>query len=334
MGHISSSESNEYNNTRKLSRKRGAEHEEKEDGEGIIDLPPTANSTTLTTPLTAHAATDQSMHTPEFKRHFVEFVPVDALMALLVATKGFNAAADVLIDEGVRSRLLMVHDGKDIEQKGWEARKERHKLVTRVIFLLNIKKVGDYACDWAANLVVVDIPEGIESIGERAFSYCYGLTIVSFPTTLTRIDNFAFSWRSSLENVDLLHTNLKKLGEWAFSGCDELKSMTIPDSLQTFGELIFIECQKLVPSYIDASDSGIGSNDATSEVIAHLRSRCEIAALKLQLFEQSTMFQTQITEQSTMFQTKLAEQSTMFQSELTVIKQTLQTLISTLTKNK
>ena len=82
MGHISSSESNEYNNTRKLSRKRGAEHEEKEDGEGIIDLPPTANSTTLTTPLTAHAATDQFMHTPEFKRHFVEFVPVDALMAL------------------------------------------------------------------------------------------------------------------------------------------------------------------------------------------------------------------------------------------------------------
>ncbi|GMH48459.1 hypothetical protein TL16_g00293 [Triparma laevis f. inornata] len=32
--------------------------------------------------------TDEFMHTPEFGIHFVGFVPVDALMALRLATKG------------------------------------------------------------------------------------------------------------------------------------------------------------------------------------------------------------------------------------------------------
>ena len=55
-----------------------------------------------------------------------------------------------------------------------KALEERRRLVTRVIFLLNITEVGIRACMLAINLVVVDIPEGVKSIRERAFSYCYG----------------------------------------------------------------------------------------------------------------------------------------------------------------
>ena len=53
------------------------------------------------------------MHTPEFKRQFVEFVHVETLMDLRVATKGWNAAADAKIDEVVLSGKLIVHAGKD-----------------------------------------------------------------------------------------------------------------------------------------------------------------------------------------------------------------------------
>ena len=35
-------------------------------------------------------------------------------MVLNLASKGWNAAADALIDEGVRSRELIVHGGNDI----------------------------------------------------------------------------------------------------------------------------------------------------------------------------------------------------------------------------
>ncbi|GMI18287.1 hypothetical protein TrLO_g2781 [Triparma laevis f. longispina] len=102
------------------------------------------------------------------------------LMALRVVTKGFNVAADTLIDEGVRSGDLMVHDGKDIHMLVAVARKERCKLATRVIFFLNITKVGKFACYYAANLVVVDIPEGVEEIRWNAFAYCSSLTTYVF----------------------------------------------------------------------------------------------------------------------------------------------------------
>ncbi|GMH75381.1 hypothetical protein TL16_g06746 [Triparma laevis f. inornata] len=153
----------------KTSRKRGGEDEEKEDGEEQNEEA-TPNSTTLTTVSTAPATTDQFMHTPEFRRYFVECVPGNTLMALMLWTKGWNTVADALIDEGVKSGELMVHDGKDINFGAVAmARQERRKLVTRVIFLLNITKVGERACCNACNLVVVDIPEGIECIGDRAF---------------------------------------------------------------------------------------------------------------------------------------------------------------------
>ena len=140
-----------------------------------VDIPAAVNSTTTTTVSAAPAVVDEFMHTPEFRRHFVGFVPVDALMALRLATKGWNAAADALIDEGVRSGELMVHDEKDISNDAAEARKERCTLVTRVIFFLNITKVGHYACKSAVNLVVVDIPEGVVRISQFAFSGCRSL---------------------------------------------------------------------------------------------------------------------------------------------------------------
>ncbi|GMH61724.1 hypothetical protein TrLO_g7550 [Triparma laevis f. longispina] len=142
----------------------------------------------------------------------------------------------------------------------WEARlravdaqEERRKLITLVISLLDITKVGENACNMAVNLVVVNLPEGVKSIGKYAFCNCESLTTISFPTTLTSIADFAFYRCSSLDNADLLHTNLQKLGRGAFASCIELKSMMIPDSLQTLGDYVFADCYKLVPSNINAT---------------------------------------------------------------------------------
>ena len=219
----------------------------------------------MTTVFAAPAATDQFMHTAEFRGHFVDFVHMQTFMALGGVTKAWKVVAEEVIDEGVGSGAIMVHGGNDISYKEVKPQTERHKLVTRVIFLLNIMKVGDYACYPAINLVVVDIPEGIESIGEAAFNSCRSLTTVSFPTTLTSIGKYAFFQCSSLDNVDLLHTNLQGIGDEAFWRCSELKSMTIPDSLQTLCRMVFKQSYKLVPSNID-----VGDNDT---VVAHLRSQ-------------------------------------------------------------
>ncbi|GMI10661.1 hypothetical protein TrLO_g9005 [Triparma laevis f. longispina] len=258
------SESKDGHETLEMSERGGGEDEGEENEEGILDVPPASGSPISTTVSTAPAATNQFMHTHGFRRHFIEFVHVQTLMVLRVTTKGWKAVAEALIDEGVKSGELMVHDGNDASYDAADARQQRCKLATRVVFLLNITKVGDYACMYAANLVVVDILEGVQSIGRSTFERCKSSTTVSFLTMLTSIGSSAFRECTSLENVDILHTNLQELCNYAFERCKELKSITIPDSLQTLGYTIVYECAKLVPSNIYDAE--------TKAVVAHLRS--------------------------------------------------------------
>ena len=152
-----------------MSELKGSGDEEKDNVEGILELPLVESLMISTMVSTVPATTDQFVYTPEFRRHFVEFVPGDTLMRLRLATKGWKAAADVFIDEGVRTGAMIVR-GSRVVQRPTEAKKGRLKLVTRAIFLLNITKVGDRACHSAVNLVVVDIPEGVESILLQTFA--------------------------------------------------------------------------------------------------------------------------------------------------------------------
>ncbi|GMH90381.1 hypothetical protein TrST_g2046 [Triparma strigata] len=165
---------------------------------------------------------------------------------------------------------VIVHGGNDLSEDEAisDAREERIAQVTKVVFLLNVTKVGDhFACRLAFNLVVVDITEGITSIGDGSFAFCISLKDIKFPKSLTSIGKFSFRNCSSLEQVDLLHTNVQKLGEGAFFYCTSLREMKVPDSLLNFGEDVFWNCSKLVPSDIDVTDMG---NDATSEVVNYL----------------------------------------------------------------
>ena len=107
-----------------------------------------------------------------------------------------------------------------------------------MIFLLNITKVGDRACELAVNFVIVNIPESVERIGDYAFYHCRGLTTVSFPTTLKSIGSENFE-NSNLKNVDFPPHKPSRIGKIAFAYCSEIKSMTIPDLLQTLGEDFF-----------------------------------------------------------------------------------------------
>ena len=107
-------------------------------------------------------------------------------MTLRLATKAWKRVVDALIAQGVKSGKFLVHDGNDISTMDAMTRMRRSELVMRVIFLLNITKIGVHAFINAINLVV-DIPEGVKRIGDAAFNHCSSLTTVSFPTTPTLI---------------------------------------------------------------------------------------------------------------------------------------------------
>ncbi|GMH97488.1 hypothetical protein TrST_g13887 [Triparma strigata] len=112
-----------------------------------------------------------------------------------------------------------------------------------------------------------NIPEGITNIGYAYFYCCSSLKEIKFPKSLTSIGEASFQSCSSLEQVDLLHTKVQELGDYAFYFCTSLREVKIPDSLQTFGYDVFCKCSNLVPS-----DIGIGYGHDVSKVVAYLRS--------------------------------------------------------------
>ncbi|GMH60865.1 hypothetical protein TrLO_g13635 [Triparma laevis f. longispina] len=207
------------------------------------------------------------MLTPEFCRHLLTYIPLDTLLTTMMISKDFEETTREYILRRAESGEMVFHDGKDISKIVAFDREKARELVTQVAFLQNLPQIGHYACFMAVNLVVIDIPEGVESIGVGAFAGCTSLTNIYFPKTLKLIGKWAFSRCSSLENIDLFHTNLQELGSYAFGSCSNLTSATIPDSLPVLGlrQSVFYECSKLVPSSVP-----VGS---TYKVVAHLRSQ-------------------------------------------------------------
>lgn len=62
------------------------------------------------------ALSNDFMATDDWKRYFSGFVPGDTLMALRLTEKGYNGAADELIDKGVESDEIIVHGGANLVQ--------------------------------------------------------------------------------------------------------------------------------------------------------------------------------------------------------------------------
>ncbi|GMH78042.1 hypothetical protein TrST_g10624 [Triparma strigata] len=272
--------------------------------------------------------------TDDFRWSFSRIVTPDLLMKTRMLSKAWLRVTDNFIDERVESGELMVIGENDRLPMEAQVLEEGRLLVTQVVFLLNITKVGDNACRFAVDLVVVEIPEGVEIIGDGAFCDCRSLTTVSFPTILRLIGDGAFVRCMSLENVDLLNTGLQELGSMAFSECSELKSMTIPDSLRTLGINVFINCFKLAPS-IDVLIKE-GHDSSTAAVIAYLRSMSDSESLKKQLSEQSAKISSIVMQNESLNAnvSSLLTMVTYQSSEITALKQTLQNLISSFHPNK
>ena len=81
------SEPKKYHVNAKMGGKRGAEDEEDENNDEIIEPAALPNSTTSTQSPTAPAAVDEFMFTESFMINFVKFVPGNTLMRLRLTTK-------------------------------------------------------------------------------------------------------------------------------------------------------------------------------------------------------------------------------------------------------
>ena len=92
----------------------------------------------------------------------------------------------------------------------------------------------------------IDVREGITAIGAYAFCQLSSAAEVSLPSTLTAIGQDAF-WGIGAASL-VIPDSVKRIDNFAFNTCVNLKTITLPAGLQKIGHC-FIECDDLKTIY-------------------------------------------------------------------------------------
>ena len=129
--------------------------------------------------------------------------------------------------------------------------------------------------------------EGLETIGVAAFNCCSSLTSINIPASVKTIGDGAFVSGSSL-NISVNENNttyssedgmllnkektiliaypsakgtvtnvpasVTSIGDYAFSNCSSLKSISLPSSVTSIGKRAFVDCSNLATVTMEATE--------------------------------------------------------------------------------
>ena len=119
----------------------------------------------------------------------------------------------------------------------------------------NVTSIGDFVFYDCSSLTSIIIPESVGSIGYLAFYGCTNLPIID---NLRYADTYLIGVVDKTSFTYTIKKDTKWIGDYAFSGCTELISVNIPNSVISIGKYAFVGCTGLNSVTIPNSVTSIG----------------------------------------------------------------------------
>ena len=106
------------------------------------------------------------------------------------------------------------------------------------------------------NIVSITLPEGLRKIGSDTFKYCQ-IETINFPEGLISIGDYAFYGCNSLKSSAFPST-LQNIGTYAFGLCDGLTEAIMPSSVKTIEPYAFWLCKNITTLVLNEGIESIG----------------------------------------------------------------------------
>ena len=111
--------------------------------------------------------------------------------------------------------------------------------ISEISLPYSVKQIGQRCFLNCHKLEKIYLPKLLDTIGFMAFWGCEKLSEIIFPKTVRNIKMAAFCNCTNLSNI-ILNEGLEKIEAYAFQNCESLKEITIPRTVYSFGEDIFV----------------------------------------------------------------------------------------------
>jgi len=127
--------------------------------------------------------------------------------------------------------------------------------IESIVIPESIKIIDEYAFSGCTSLKSVVIPKSVELIGTRAFNECKNITSVEFKCAeeagaQLSIGDYAFAGcyaSAASATYDLvISENVVSIGTGAFENCVQIKSVSLPATLEELSNMAFYKCTELV----------------------------------------------------------------------------------------